>query len=256
MLTHLSLAAIIEMALIVGLAGFIQGFSGFAYGLISLPLLSLIFPPLYAVGMVSVSGILIIAYNTWLHRRYVRLKPILALVLYGAILVPVGAFFVGRLPENGIYLGIGCVVIALAVLDLLTGERSLAVFSLRWVAVALSGLAGLLGGAFSTPGPAIIAYIYGKEPSRMVAKAEVQLYFLLLSIFVIVAQALRGTIRAGNTVMALMYLPVILLAVTAGARLSFVVPPKGYRTMTSVLLIVVGIAVALRSLSAMILPHR
>lgn len=69
MIPHLTILTVAQLCGIFVLAGFVQGFAGFAYGLISLPLLSLLFPPLFAVGVVSVSGIVIIGYNALLHRR-------------------------------------------------------------------------------------------------------------------------------------------------------------------------------------------
>ena len=252
MIPHLTILTVAQLCGIFVLAGFVQGFAGFAYGLISLPLLSLLFPPLFAVGVVSVSGIVIIGYNALLHRRYLRLRPILPLVLVAAVFVPIGAFFVVEIPVSIVSVGIGGLVIALAALDLFSAERQPAVFRYRWMAVLLSGIAGLLGGAFSTPGPAVIAYLYGREPSRIVAKAEIQLFFFLLGFFTIVAQSLRGTIDRGNALLAALFVPLVVLSVTAGARLSFVVPPSRYRATTSAMLMLFGAVILIRSLLALL----
>lgn len=251
MIPHLSLITVAELSGIFAFAGFVQGFSGFAYGLISLPLLSLVFPPIFAVGIVSVSGIIIIGYNALLHRRYLRFRPVLPLVAIAALFVPIGAFFIAEIPESIVSVGIGCLVILLAGLDLLSAERQPAIFRYRWMAILLSSVAGLLGGAFSTPGPAVIAYLYGRESSRIVAKAEIQLFFFLITLFVIAAQTVRGTIERGNAVLALLFVPLVLLAVTAGARLSFVVPPRRYRAVTSAMLVLLGTVLLVRSLLAL-----
>lgn len=72
-------------------ASFIQGVTGFGFGLLSVPLVSLLFSPGDAVGMNAIVGTTNCVYAFVLLRKLVRYRQTVLLFFISAVFVPAGA---------------------------------------------------------------------------------------------------------------------------------------------------------------------
>jgi hypothetical protein len=233
-----------EQALILGLiyfaAGLIQGLTGFAFAVLSVPILSVMYNPVQAVAMTAVIGPPVLIYNWWLHRSHAEPRRIIRLLVITLVFVPVGIFFLYRAPEAIIMTALGAIVILLTLFSAFAADRVTAALRKPGVGFGVGSVSGVLSGAFTTPGPTIVAYLYNTDPSRMRAKANTQIVFTALSIVVLAIHASSGVVNGAIALRVLPSVPVALLAMKLGAYLSGRLPVHIFRIVTDSCLVALG----------------
>jgi len=172
----MSIGSIVLLAALYTTASFVQGLTGFAYGLILVPMLSLLFTtPAQAVGSMIIAS----------------------------------------------------------------GAR--AVLGRRDVALGFTAVSGVVAGAFSTPGPIIVGYLYATDENRMRAKANAQFFYVLITGIIIAAHAVGGGVNRLTLLYSLPFAPFVLVGTKLGAVLSKRLPVATFRTVTDVFLIGMGL---------------
>lgn len=222
------------------LAGFVQGLTGFAFALLAVPLLSLFGSLKAAVGLMATVGFIIILYSCYLHRGEVDVRRILPLALVAVACIPLGAMFLIRASERIVTITLGAVVIALALGSMKVGEERLKVLQPRWIGYLFSAVSGLLGGAFSAPGPIVVAYLNATESTPLKAKANTQLFFTFTSIGLFLTHLLGGTITLSVIVKALPLIPLSMAGTHLGVRLSSQLPTRVLRGLIDAALVLLG----------------
>ncbi|HOV37335.1 MAG TPA: sulfite exporter TauE/SafE family protein [Spirochaetales bacterium] len=223
------------------LAGFVQGLTGFAFALLAVPLLSLIGPLRNAVGLVASVALISILYSYYLHKKEVSYREILPLSLFAVALIPLGAIFLVKMPEHIATIALGLVIVTLAVFSLKRRQTKSTLLQKRWIGFLFAGISGLLGGAFSAPGPIVIAYLYATNPSPLQAKANTQLFFTFTSVALFLVHLIGGTITAPILFQSIPLIPISLLGTHLGVRLSRILPTPALSLLTNLGMIVLGI---------------
>ncbi len=237
----MDLSLILITAGLYFIGGFVQGLTGFAYGLIVVPALALFYPTPEAVGLAILPGGAVVLYNFFLHRHGIEYRRILRFGLAGTVVLPLGAVFLYSLPQEVITGVLGGVVVLLIIWNITMVEHSRKALARPGVGYIFTAIAGLLGGAFATPGPGMVAYLYASDPDRMRAKSNVQFYFVVLSVGILATHIVAGSVNASVAVRSAPFIPVVLAAVFLGARLSGKVDAGRFKTVTDVALILVGL---------------
>ncbi|NBC28779.1 MAG: hypothetical protein GVY29_02180, partial [Spirochaetes bacterium] len=112
------------------------------------------------------------------------------------LVLPAGAYFLYSLPQEAITGVLGGVVVVLTVWNIAMVEHSRRALGKPGVGYIFTAIAGLLGGAFATPGPGMVAYLYASDEDRMRAKSNVQFYFLVMSVGILATHLVAGTLSA------------------------------------------------------------
>jgi uncharacterized membrane protein YfcA len=86
--TGLEIGKLLFIVFIVGLAGFVKGFSGFGAGSIMAPGLSIVISPLIAVPLIHVIDVSIQLFLLRSVRQNVIWRPILPMAISAAIFIP------------------------------------------------------------------------------------------------------------------------------------------------------------------------
>jgi len=236
----MTLQTVLILGGVFAFASFVQGLTGFAFALICVPALSLIFSPKEAVGIVAALGPVIVIYNFLLHRKEVEYRRVYPLALFSLIFLPVGAFFLYTVPESAAMVSLGVVVILLTLSSVLFSEKSSAVLGTRAAGYGFAALSGILGGAFSAPSVAIVTYFYTSDRSRMRAKSNVQFFFASISLAILLTHLVGGTVNKTAVLRALPFVPVIFLFTRLGAVLSRRLPVRFFRLLTDASLVALG----------------
>jgi uncharacterized membrane protein YfcA len=163
---ELSLALVL---LAVGFAGFVKGFVGFGFPLISVPMVALIVDPRTAVIAVSIptilSNVVVLMQGKvpWpeLRRGLPFIVPLVASAVLGASLLP-------RLDPRVLAGIIGVVSVGFALLSLVRVKLHLTPEQERVASPVCGVVCGVLGGATSIYGPLVVLYFqalrYDKWP--------------------------------------------------------------------------------------------
>jgi len=104
-------------SIIIFIAAFLQGTTGFGFSLLSIPLLTLFISPKTVIPMILLESLIINIFVLYNSRKSLNFKVILPIFLFSMIGVPIGAKLLLILPDYVLKIVIG--VFILLVRDLL-----------------------------------------------------------------------------------------------------------------------------------------
>ncbi|KXK51420.1 MAG: sulfite exporter TauE/SafE family protein [Chloroflexota bacterium] len=230
----------VVVALIMILAGLIQGLTGFGSALVSMPVLVqtlglAVAAPMFAVAVLF-SEIAMMAR----YRHSFSVGRVWRLVAASVLLIPVGAAIGPRLPEAAILAILGVVVAGYGAYSL-TRPHMPRIANPRW-SYLFGGASGLLSGAFNTGGPPYVVYgaTQGWTPSEF--KANIQGAFIVNTPIVIASHALNGRYTPQVFEVAAVATVAMLGGLLAGMWLDRFISPQGFRRAVQIALIVLGLS--------------
>jgi uncharacterized membrane protein YfcA len=238
------------MLLVAGaaVAGFVQGVSGFAFGMVSLSIWAWGIEPRLAVVLSvagGLSGQLLSAFTVRRGLQLATLWPYLAGALAG---IPLGVLVIPWLDAGSFRLGLGAILLVFCPLMLLA-DRLPAVTAGGRLADGLAGLAGgVMGGlgGFTGVVPSLWATLrrYDKDLQRAVLQN-----FNLAALAVTLASYVATGIATAAVLPALaVVLPALIIPSLLGARVYRGLSPLAFRRVVLLLLSAAGAAMVLGAL--------
>ena len=225
--------------LIFMVAGFTQGVTGFGFGLLAIPLLSLFIDIKTAVPLCSLLGILVTAFLSLRLRKHIDRRKILPL-LFGCIPgVAVGTLVLKKAPTELLSVLMGVMLIAYA-LYRLTGKQQPRSIDSRW-AYAAGFFTGAISSAFSAGGPPTIIYTTLRGWDKNEIKATLSGFFLTGGLTVVTAHALTGLTTSLVLHYFLLSAPVVIGGVFIGSLLYDRIDTSVYLKLLQFLLLAMGI---------------
>ncbi|PRO67020.1 sulfite exporter TauE/SafE family protein [Alkalicoccus urumqiensis] len=205
--------------LAVLLAGsFIQGVSGFGFGLIAMSFLPLLFT-IKDSTLLVMSLSLVVAASIFMQLwKHVQWKPLVPMLI-AAFFARIGAYFVlsryGELEVMQVYLGLFllCVVIYLF---FIADKASHIQSTSRWIPVLLGLGGGFIGGVFAVGGPFFVVYLLLVfRDNKYAYSAGLQMTFLMTNGMTVLLHGSTGDISTDFFV----YFAAGIFAVLLGTRL-------------------------------------
>ncbi len=171
------------------------------------------------------------------------LVALLAISSASIVGIPVGVVYLRQIDER-IVLGVLGVVIAGYAAYALLKIGLPRVEHIGWSLLA-GGLAGMLGSAYNTSGPPVIIYgdSQGWQPGEF--KANLQGFFIINSILVVLAHLFGGNVTAEVWQLYLISIPAILVGILAGISLDRWINPGVFRKIALWILLVMGLRMIL-----------
>lgn len=263
----------ILFAIIVLFAALLQTISGFGFALLAMPLATLAFSVAapgvmgvrIAAPLVAMTGFTLYAVNLLRYRQALQWHAVTRLALAAACGIPLGIWMVATVNETVVKLILAAVLILYALHSLLRPLRPLltlaptslaqtaggagGAFVLAGAGVYLAGfLAGLLGGAYNTPGPPVIIYGTMQGWPRNEFRSILQALFLFSSALVIVSHLVAGHLTATVWTHYLIGLPAILLGVGLGAQVDRRLDHDRFRQVLNVMILLTGLVLIAQEL--------
>lgn len=227
------------VGLVIFLAAFTQSLSGFGLALVSMALLPSVIGLHMATPLVALVAIVIESVLLLRFREALELRTIWRVVLAALIGTPLGVLFLSRVDENLAMRILGIVIAGYALYALLGLKLPHLEGSLWAYSAGLVG--GLLGGAYNTSGPPVIVYADCRRWQPAVFKSNLQGYFIVSSLAVMVSHAISGNITPQVWSTFWWTLPFIGVGLLAGLSLDRWLNPLVFRRLVLVLLVVMGI---------------
>ncbi len=229
-------------------AGFVQGLSGFAFGLVATSIWAWWLPP-QLVAPMSVFGALtgqVIAFITTRRpMQWPRLGPLLAGGLCG---LPVGVWLLPRLDAATFQLGVGTLLAVWCPVMLMSGRIPHITRGGR-VADAAVGLAGGVTGAlggFTGPLPTLWATLRGWDKDTL--RGVIQNFNLVMLAATFIGYIAAGVVTAPMLPQFAVVAPALLVPVLLGARLYAGISPETFKRVVLALLSVTGAALLVKGL--------
>ena len=209
--------------------GFVQGLSGFAFGLTAMAIWAWSIEPILAGPLVAFGTLFgqLLSISTVRHGLDARV--IWPFVAGGILGVPLGVALLPHLDLLAFKLGVGVLLLvwcpAMLVarkIPRITGGRRLADGFVGWIGGIMCGIAGLNG-----PAPTLWTTLRGWERDRQ--RAVFQTFSLVTQTLTLAAYLTAGIIEAGTAWLFVVMVPAMLIPTLVGARLYRSFTDTGFR---------------------------
>jgi hypothetical protein len=224
--------------LIVFLAGFIQGLSGFGSVLLALPLLAIILDIKAVVPVAALYGLSIALLLLVQLREHLEWRKVWPLLLGAALGVPIGVFFLKKLDRDMIQYTLGIILVSYSLYSLFFRTLGSGIGE-RWGYV-FGFLAGCLGGALGASGPPAIVYTSLQSWSKDEVKVTLQGFFVIAGLMVIFGHAISGITTAVVLRLFGVSVPAMVLGTYVGSYFYGMIEEQWYRRMVFIFLALLG----------------
>lgn len=236
--------------LAVALVGLSKGGLGGAFGLMGVPVLSFVMPPVQAAALLLPILILMDAVSFWTWRHW-RDASVLRVMLPAALVgIGLGWASAAVISEAGVMLMIGLVALGFGLRALLgrylgaPRHRS----AMGWLWGALSGFTSFVAHA---GGPPFQVHVLPKRLDPKVYTGTSVLFFAVVNAVKVGPYAALGFFDARVLASALVTLPLAALAVRVGARVVRWMPASVFYGFSHVMVVLVGLRLVWVSLGKM-----
>jgi hypothetical protein len=200
---------------IIFVAALVRSALGFGDAVVAMPLLAMVIGLKTATPLVAFMGptiSLLILMKGWTAGDMKAAARLIAASLLG---IPLGVYGLARLPEEPLKIALGALILLYGVFGLarpgarIRNEKA-------WLPWLVGWTAGVLGGAYNTNGPPVVAYgmLKGWPPEGF--RATLQGYFLPTGLMILAGHGIAG-LWTGEVVKIYLYsLPAIGLGVVLG----------------------------------------
>ena len=245
---ELNLENIFNFSLVIGAGaalfnGMIHGYTGFGGALIIIPVLTFLFNPIQAIGMVGIITIFGAAQLARETAHQVKWPELVPICLGIAAFAPVGAWLLYHIDADLIRRPMGGFILIFALILLsgwsYGGKRGNLQSAL--VGVMAGGINGLTG----VGGPPLGLYFLSSPHSVEVQRANIVMCIMVLVITMIAAIAIGGGYTPTVISRALLITPAYMFGVWFGARLFSLAPKVYFKKIALVILMVTGLSVLL-----------
>jgi uncharacterized membrane protein YfcA len=228
-------------------AAFLRSALGFGDAVVAMPLLAMTVGLKTASPLVAFMGptisVLILA-RSW---RRIEVRTAGRLVLATLLGIPVGVFGLAHLPEAPLKVLLGVLILSYGLFGLARPSARIR-REKAWYPWAVGWTAGILGGAYNTNGPPVVAYgiLSGWPPETF--RATLQGYFLPTGLAILAGHGLAG-LWTGEVVRLYLYaLPGLVLGVVLGGLLHRKLSQRDFAKLVYGFLAAMGALLLLRPL--------
>lgn len=221
--------------------GVIHGYTGFGGALIIVPVLTFLFGPVEAIGMVgliTIFGAAQLARETAHQAKWRELIPIFLGI---AAFTPLGAWLLYHIDAELIRRSMGAFIMVFALILLsgwsYSGRRG--TFSSALVGIIAGGINGLTG----VGGPPLGIYFLSSSYPVDVQRANIVMCIIVLIIAMIAAIAIGGGYSPLVIARALLIAPAYMFGVWFGSRLFCLAPKVYFKKIALLVLMITGLSV-------------
>ena len=241
----MSFNELLPIILLIGFTSTVRSAIGFGDALIAMPILTFMIGAQAAaasVALVSTTIAVVIFVRNW---RKANFKDAWRLIVGAAIGIPIGIYLLTQAPESLILTIIGVVLIAYGVYNLLVPNLPY-LKTERW-GLAFGIVAGMLGGAFNTKGPAVIIYGALRRWDASEMRITLQTFFVPTSIFLALGHAVSGLWTEQVAQLYLFMLPSAIFGIWIGGFINERIDKERFSTIIFIALIIIGLSMVLNA---------
>jgi len=152
-------------------SGFIRGFLGFGSGLITIPILSLLYSPIFAIVFNIIIEIPTTIYLTFIGAKNCKFKEISPMFFSMMLMIPIGTVFLISVDEQIIKILMSFVVIFFVIL-IASGWRLKSIIT-KYVLIISGTVSGLMQGSTGMGGPPFATILLSKGDSDQVTRGNI-----------------------------------------------------------------------------------
>lgn len=245
-----SLIAAVALGAVLG--GFVQGLSGFAFGLVALGIWAWTIDPTLAGPLVVFGSLLgqVLSFHT--VRRGLDPGRLLPFIIGGLIGIPLGVALLRHIDPTGFKLAVGIVLLVWCPAMLLLRDLPRVRGGGRWADGIAGWLGGVMGGLGGLTGPSPTLWCALRGWGRDEQRAVFQSYNLVMQAVTMAAYIATGTITLDTAWLFAIVAPAMLVPTLIGARLYRRFSDAGFQRLVLLLLTASGALLVVSALSQLI----
>lgn len=225
---------------VVSLSSLAQSLAGFGFGLLAVPLMTLMINPHQAVIVATMIGTVSTTLQAVIDRRFCDWPMAKRLAIAAYIGMPVGLVVFVVVSESALKFTLGFVVL-IATVVLARG------FSFKGHSKAMDSLMGFLSGVLatstSTNGPPLVFLLQARGIEPHVFRATINTVFALSNVVALILFASAGEMEANGILAALIAVPFLFLSLRIGYVLRPRVKVEHFRKLVLTMLLLSGLSV-------------
>ena len=225
--------------LIIAVACFVQGATGFGLSLVSMPLLVSLVGIQIATPLMALVGFVVSLIMLMRYREAFNLRVSLQMIGGALFGIPLGIFVLKQVDETLITRLLGMILIGYSLYAL--SKLTLPHLNGRYWSYIFGFAGGLLSGAYNTSGPPVIIYGHSRRWPPQEFKSNLQGFFLFNGVMVAFSHFLLGNVTSEVWRDFFWGIPAIILGLTAGFLLDKYLDPARFRQIVLVMLIFLGV---------------
>lgn len=228
------------IALIILVSAFVQGFCGFAFSLVLIPLLGL-FMPFHEIIVLNLLFSLVLNISVFIKlHKYAKIKELSVLIISAIIFTIIGAYFVKDMNDSLLKIVLGTLLIISSTANIL--NIKLVVKSYKKYYPFVGSLSGFLNGLSSIAGPPLLIYFSNTKMDKLTYKATFNAIFLSLNIVAIVSYLYFGYITVDILKTGSMYVIFVIIGAYVGLFVSSGFSEKTFKRIVTLVILLMGIS--------------
>lgn len=231
-------------ALVIFLASFVMGLTGFGIALVAMAFLPWLMSPITAIILLTIYAFVFSIVVVVQLRRDLTPRALVDLLLGTLAGTPLGVWVLASLPVTALNRLIGLVLVVVVALEL-RGAMPRRLTGRGW-GLGAGFLSGVLGGAVGTPGPPVIVYATTQGWSPRTMKANTMGFFLVNQSAILLGYWWAGLLTHEVAVVSAVYALPALAGVATGVALFGHLDPIRFRRIVFTLLLVSGAILLVR----------
>jgi uncharacterized protein len=240
-----TLTAIVLVGALAG--GFVQGLSGFAFGLVAMAFWAWVVAPQIAGPLVVFGSLVGQLLALGSLRRSFRLPRLWPFVLGGCVGTPIGVWMLHYVDPTQFKLAVGLILVAYCPLMLFIGDIPRVTAGGRLADGGIGVIGGLMGGLGGLNGPAPTIWCSLRGWSRDEQRAVFQTFSLCMQSLTLAIFAASGLITLQTIRLFAVVAPAMVVPTLIGVRLYARFSEAGFRQLVLVLLSLSGIVLLIAS---------
>jgi len=236
-------------------AGFVQGLSGFAFGLVASAVWAWVIAPQLAGPMVVFGSLLGQILSIGAVGRSFDLRRVLPFVVAGLLGVPIGVVLLKNLDQTIFRLVVGVILLVTCTAMLLIRNRGPVKGGGRFADAAVGFLGGVMGGIAGLSGPAPTLWCALRGWKKDVQRAVYQSFNLAMHAATFAVYTASGLINGRSAWMLALVAPAMVIPSLLGARLYKRISETAFRRVVLVLVGMSGLALVVAATRQLTLGH-
>lgn len=224
--------------LAIFLASLTQGFVGFGFSQVAIPIMALFMPTKSIIPLLLILGSLLNIIILLDNKKHVELKKIIILMITGTLGIPIGAYLLKILDAGIIKIFIGSMIIFSSA-TILSGKK-IRIDREKLATIPIGFLSGILNGSITMSGPPIIIFFSNQGLSKDSFRANLVAYFLWLNIATIPVFVAGRLLELTDLRKSLILSPALFAGTIVGIIISKRVDNELFKKITLALLMVLG----------------
>lgn len=241
----LSVGELFGVIMVVAGASFVSKLSGFGFGLVVVPVMSLFLGPQDAVIISTLLGLVTTLNQAWVERGHADVDLVRRLFLSACVGMPFGLVVFLFVPEKGLRVVLGVVVVFAAVL---LARGFVLAHASRGAELGFGFVSGVLNTSVSTNGPPLVFLLHarGYEPREF--RGTISRVFLYSNVVSVTLFAAAGKVEGRAASAALLAVPVVFFMQWVGTKVQPHVHGNRFRVLVLSLLFLSGASAVLAAL--------